>query len=110
MLLSERVRIEVFLPDLPDPSYADLLAQLETEFSYAFGGCTVIAASGSFLSSDGSILPDRINILFTDVPLELQSDRLLISQYVDRVSTAIHDALGEEEAVLVASYSVYHAD
>jgi len=41
LLLSERVRIEVFIPDLPDPSYTELLTQMQTEFSYAFGGCTV---------------------------------------------------------------------
>ncbi len=110
MLLSERVRIEVFLPDLPDPAYAGLLEQLETEFSYAFGGCTVVAASGSFLSGGGLILPDKISILFADVGLELHRDRLLISQYVERVRSAVHDALSQEEAVLVSIYTVYHGE
>ena len=77
MLLSERVRIEVFIPDLPDPSYAQLLTQLQTEFSHTFGGCTVLSASGSFLSASGIIFPDKISILFTDVLLDLHRESTL---------------------------------
>ena len=101
MLLSERVRIEVFIPDLPDPSYAKLLTQFQSEFSYTFGGCTVISASGTFLSGGGMILPDKISILFADVPLEL-------GQYTDRVKTAVRDSLKQEEAIMISVYSVYH--
>ena len=108
MLLSERVRIEVFIPDLPDPSYAKLLTQFQTEFSYTFGGCTVISASGTFLSGGGIILPDKISILFADVPLELNRDRLLIGQYTDRVKNAVRDSLKQEEAIMISVYSVYH--
>ena len=99
MLLSERVRIEVFIPDLPDPSYAKLLTQFQSEFSYTFGGCTVISASGTFLSGGGMILPDKISILFADV---------LIGQYTDRVKTAVRDSLKQEEAIMISVYSVYH--
>lgn len=108
MLLFEKVRIEVFIPDLPDPSYHSLLNQLETEFSYAFGGCTVVSASGSFRSASGLILPDKINILFADATLALQRDRLLVGQYVERVRSAVQRALEREEAVLVSVYTVYH--
>jgi hypothetical protein len=99
LLLSERVRIEVFIPDLPDPSYAKLLTQFQSEFSYTFGGCTVISASGTFLSGGGMILPDKISILFADV---------LIGQYTDRVKTAVRDSLKQEEAIMISVYSVYH--
>ena len=102
MLLSERVRIEVFIPDLPDPSYTKLLAQLQTEFSYAFGGCAVVSATGSFLSASGIILPDKINILFTDVLLDLHRDRLLIGQYTERLRSAAREALKQEESILVS--------
>ena len=108
MLLSERIRIEVFIPDLPDPSYTDFLTQLQSEFTYTFGGCTVISALGTFLSSNGTILPDKVKILFTDVPLEIQRDRLLVVQYADRVRVAAQAALQNEEAVLISVHTVYH--
>ena len=69
MLLSERVRIEVFIPDLPDPSYTNL---------------------------------------FSDLLLDLDRDRLLIGLYMDRLRSAVHEALNGEEAILVSVYTVYH--
>lgn len=54
------------------------------------------------------ILPDKISILFADVPLELNRDRLLIGQYTDRVKTAVRDSLKQEEAIMISVYSVYH--
>lgn len=110
MLLSERVRVEIFIPDLPDPSYRLLLAELEIELSYTFGGCTVLSASGHFRSDNGLILPDNVNIIFTDVELDLDRDRLRIGQYVDRVTSAIREALPEEESILIAVHAIYHAE
>ena len=110
MLLSERVRVEIFIPDLPDPSYSRLLEELETELSYAFGGCTVLSASGHFRSDTGLILPDKITILFTDVALDINRDRLRIGQYVDRVTDAIKEALPSEELILIAVHAIYHAE
>lgn len=62
--LSEKVRIEIFIPDSLDIAYRDLLEELGAELSYAFGGCTQIAALGKYRSLDDLILPDQINILF----------------------------------------------
>ncbi|PYS21717.1 MAG: hypothetical protein DMF72_16325 [Acidobacteria bacterium] len=108
MLLSEKVRIEVFIPDLPDPAYVKLPTQLQTEVSYAFGGCTVVSASGTFLSASGIILPDKISILFTDIPLNLKKDRLLIGQYTERIRSVAREALQGEETILVSAYTVFH--
>jgi len=110
LLLSERVRVEIFIPDLPAPSYTELLEELETELIYAFGGCTVISASGSFRSDYGLILPDDIKIVFTDIPLDINHDRLRLGRYVDRVSAAVRQALPEEESIMVAVHSIYHAE
>ena len=110
MLLSERVRVEIFIPDLPDPSYSRLLEELETELSYTFGGCTVLSASGHFRSDTGLIFPDKITILFTDVALDINRDRLRIGQYVDRVTEAIKEALRSEESILIAVHAIYHAE
>ncbi len=70
MPLSEKIRIEIFIPDLPDPIYSRLLEEFGDELSYAFGGCTVASTSGKYRSASGVILPDRINILFTDAPFQ----------------------------------------
>jgi hypothetical protein len=52
--LSEKARVEVYLPDLPRAAYQDLLGVLEQEFTYTFGGCTIISGlDGSYLSQAG---------------------------------------------------------
>ena len=110
MLLSEKVRVEIFITDLPDPSYRSLITELETELSYAFGGCTLLSASGNFRSATGRILPDKISILFTDVALKLERDRLRLGQYVDRLRDAIHHGLAPEESILIAVHPIHHAE
>ena len=109
MPLSEKVRIEIFVPDLPDPLYSRLLDELGDELSYAFGGCTVIATSGKYPSTSG-ILPDKINILFTDTPFQWEKDRAVIGQYAEELRDVVQRALNKEEAVLIAVYLVYHAE
>ena len=67
MPLLERVRVEVYVPDLPAASYRNLLLSLEDEFTYAFGGCTIVRGlDGNYLSQAGVKTPDRINLLYTD--------------------------------------------
>ena len=39
MPLSEKARVEVYLPDVPRLAYKDLPAVLEQEFTYTFVGC-----------------------------------------------------------------------
>jgi len=53
--LVERVRVEVYIPDLPADAYRNLLSAFEEEFTYAFGGCTVVRGlEGSYLSQSGT--------------------------------------------------------
>ena len=42
MPLLERVRVEVYLPDPSIAEYDNLLTSFEAEFTYAFGGCTIL--------------------------------------------------------------------
>jgi len=97
--LSEKVRIEIFIPDPSDPVYHDLLEELAAEVSYAFGGCTEVLASGKYRSFDGFIISDRISILFSDAPLLWERDRLALGQYVQWVRRAAQRALEREETV-----------
>jgi hypothetical protein len=107
--LSERARIEVYLPELSNPAYQDLLENLEREFTHTFGGCSIVrAVEGSYLSRLGSAMKDRINLLFTDIPLNFATDFASISRYADSLRQAAFSAL-TEEAALVVAYPVYHS-
>jgi hypothetical protein len=108
--LFERVRIEVFIPDLPDPTYSRILEEFGDELSYAFGGCTVTPSSGKYHSASGLILPDKINILFTDTPFEWEEDREALTRYAEELRDVIQRALEGEEAILVSIHRVYHVE
>ena len=110
MPLSEKARIEVYLPDLPRPAYQDLLAALEEEFTYTFGGCTVVRGlEGNYLSRLGMRMRDRINLVYTDSPFNFDEHFARIERYADEIQAAALAAL-EEEAVLVAMWRIYHAE
>jgi hypothetical protein len=107
--LSERARVEVYLPDLPRATYQDLLAALTREFTYTFGGCTIIGGlDGSYLSPAGQHIQDRINLIYTGTPYSFQDNFELISSYADKLKAAAFAAL-EEDAILVAVMKTYHA-
>ena len=110
MPLSEKARVEVYLPDLPRAAYQDLLSALGQEFTYTFGGCTVVRGlDGSYLSQAGAQIQDRINLIYTDTPYAFEENFGIISSYADKLKGAMSAAL-EEEAVLVAVVKVYHAE
>lgn len=108
MPLSEKVRVEIFIPDLPDPAYGRILEHLGDELTYAFGGCTVQPAFGKYRSASGLIIPDKVNVLFADAPLHPEEDAHLVERYAQGLQDAVAQALGEEEAILVAVHAVFH--
>ena len=70
----------MYLPDVPRPEYQDLLAALQEEFTYAFGGCTTLRAlEGHYLSRLGLIVRDRVNLVYTDTPFSLDNNFDLVS-------------------------------
>jgi hypothetical protein len=110
LLLSEKVRIEVYIPDLPKQSYQGLLEAFDQEFTHTFGGCTIIRGlDGSYLSRSGLKTQDKINIIYTDIPLRLEGEFERLSRYTDNLTRAALEAL-EEEAILVAAFKVYHSE
>ena len=110
MPLSEKVRIEVYLPDVPRQAYLDLLERLEQEFTYTFGGCAVIQALvGSYLSEAGLPVQDRINLIYTDTPYAFAENFQTVSTYADKLKTAVAKAL-DEETVLITVATIYHAE
>ena len=109
MPLSEKARIEVYLPDVPRREYRDLLDSLEEEFTYTFGGCTTVRGlEGNYLSRLGVRVRDRINLVYSDVPFGFEENFARLARYADHLRRAAFEAL-EEEAVLVAVLKVYHA-
>jgi hypothetical protein len=108
--LSEKARIEVYLPDVPRPAYQELLGALEQEFTYPFGGCTLLRGlEGSYLSRLGLRLRDRINLIYTDTPFPFDENGSRLSRYADELRDAAYAAL-EEEAILIVVFKVYHAE
>ena len=109
MPLLERVRIEVYIPDLPSSEYENLLRSLAEEFTYAFGGSSVLRGlEGSYLSVAGVLIPDRINLIYSDVPVALSTDYTSVAAYTGELKRAAMEVL-PEEVVLVSVEQVYHA-
>ncbi len=110
MLLQERARVEVYLPDLPKPDYQDLLLALEEEFTYAFGGCTIMRGlDGSYLSQAGFQMKDRVNIIYTHTRYTFDKHFDTLAAYADALQRAAFKSL-EEEAILVVVSKIYHAE
>ena len=109
MPLLERARVEVYVPDRPTPDYYHLLLSFEEEFTYAFGGCTILRGlNGSYLSQTGAKTPDRINVVYTDLPVPLSNNFDKAARYAEELKQAAFEALNEE-TVLVTVGQVYHA-
>jgi hypothetical protein len=106
--LLERARVEVYLTDLPRAAYYNLLDELTQEFTYTFGGCTIIhGLDGSYLSEAGSLIQDRINLIYTDTPYAFEENFATISTYSDKLKSAVNTAL-DEETVLITVAQIYH--
>ena len=108
MPLSAKVRVEIFIPDLPDPVYDLILEEFGDELTYAFGGCTITASSGKYRSAAGLILPDKVNIRFSDTPFDWARDHVVIERYAEELQDVIRHALEDEEAILIALHPIYH--
>lgn len=110
MPLSEKARVEVYLPDLPSAVYQELLSALELEFTYTFGGCTLIRGlSGSYQSLLGIPIEDRINLLYTNTPFTFEDGFERLSRYTDALRQTAFESL-DEEAILVVAFKIYHSE
>lgn len=108
MPLLERIRVEVYIPDPHRPEYDNLLRLFQEEFTYTFGGCTILRGlDGSYLSQFGNHIPDRINLIYTDAPLALSVDFALVARYAHELKRVASESL-REEAVMVAVEQTYH--
>ena len=110
MPLSEKARIEVYIPDSPNPAYQNLLEAFDEEFMYTFGGATIVRGlSGSYLSMFGLRIEDTISLIYTDTSFAFEENFERVSRYTDELRNAAFEALAEE-AVLVVALKVYHSE
>lgn len=90
MPLRERVRIEVYIPDPQLSEYENLVHLLTNEFTYAFGGCSIIRGiEGNYLSTGGHRIPDRISVVYTDAPIALSTDFAVVAAYSRTLKEAV---------------------
>ena len=109
MPLLEQARVEVYLPDLPSSEYENLLRSFVEEFTYAFGGASIVRGlEGSYLSESGERIPDRINIVYSDLPVAFSTNFERVAAYVAELQRVAMEALGEER-ILISVEQVYHA-
>lgn len=108
MPLLERTRVEIYLPDLLSPEYQSLLRSLEEEFTYTFGGASILRGiEDRYLSTSDELIPDRINPLYSDAPLALSLDFASIAAYVRELKRAAMEGLSEE-TILISVEQAYH--
>jgi hypothetical protein len=90
--------------------YQDLLIEITQEFTYSFGGATLLRGlDGNYLAKNGDKIRDRVNLVWTDTHLPFEEKFEAISRYVDELYLSIMAAL-EEESVLIVALPVYHAE
>ena len=110
MTLSAKGRIEIYVPDPLDESYTQVLAALEEEFTFNFGGCSIVRGiDGHYLSDDGAKDSDRINLIYTDTPFTFEENLNSLTVYMTEIRSAVGEALKLEESILVAAYPVFHS-
>jgi hypothetical protein len=65
----------VYIPDLPRQAYQNLLNALVQEFTYTFGGATLIRRlDGTYLSRLGLKMQDRVHLLYADTPFAFEEN------------------------------------
>jgi hypothetical protein len=100
----------VYVPYLPQEPYQHLLDALTQEFTYTFGGATIVRGlDGRYLSRAGLQVQDRVHLLYTDTPFAFQAYIESLSRYADALRDATLEALAEE-AILVVVLKIYHAE
>ena len=109
MPLSKKARIEVYLPDKPEPVYRRLQKAFENEFLRTFGGATVIKnIKGLYLSESNKTDSDKINLVYADTPFDFDKHFKALSNYADEIREAALEA-SEEESILIVVHDIYHS-
>ena len=71
-------------------------------------GSILRGLEGSYLSASDERIPDRINIVYSDLPVALSTNFETIAAYVGELKRVSMEALSEE-TILISVEQVYHA-
>jgi PII-like signaling protein len=108
--LSEKVRIEIYVPDRAEANYQNLLDAFADEFTEAFGGATVLRGfEGRYSSDSGKEEIEKMNLVYADLPLSLAEHKNEITYYLEEIKTAAHEVLNEE-SILITARTIFHVD
>lgn len=108
-MLSKRTRIDVYVPEKKSKVYGRLRRAFETEFLFAFGGCTVISGlKGLYLNAKAAREEDTVTRIYSDIPLDIDEHWGSISEYAAAIREAAAEAL-PEESILVTVESIFHS-
>lgn len=105
-----KVRVEVYIPIRYETAYRETLFWVTEELTILQGGCSVLQDSGGYyLSKDNQIIEDRINIVYSDFPMNWSDDseRRKVLDYCAGLQHLLLENLWEEE-ILVAAFPVAH--
>jgi hypothetical protein len=105
-----KIRVEVYVPIRPEPTYQNTLSWLIEEFTQLRGGCTVNEnAGGYYLSQSNEVIEDRVSVVYSDFPMNWDKppERTDVINYCAKLTTFLLDNLWEEE-ILIGAYPVSH--
>ena len=107
MPLSERARIEIYLPS--GAAYGRLQTIFERELLYTFGGCTVVPETkGSYVSAEGVRETEGINLVYADAPFALEGNLEKLAAYTEQLK-AVALEVTSEETILIVVHRIYHS-
>jgi hypothetical protein len=103
--LSERARIEIYLPDFPAQSCQVLLDTLQQELTYTFGGCSVlrvldqVSLPRAARARVGHELASAVELLVAREDQEalpgLAAPRVFLLHFVDELPHEVEDAVAQ---------------
>ena len=105
-------RIEVYIPIRYEIAYQETLSWVTEELTRLRGGCTVIEnVGGYYLSSSDEIITDRVNIVYSDFPMnwDVPTERGKVLDYCHSLQKFLLENLWEE-AILIVALPVFHAE
>lgn len=108
--LTPRIRVEVYFPQRHELVYRVCLSWIIEEFTQLRGGCTVHSnVGGYYLSRANEIIDDRISVVYSDFPLDWDSDsdQADVLTYCSTLKDFLFENLSEEE-ILISAYPVSH--
>jgi hypothetical protein len=100
--LQKKARIEVYLPRSHEAIYSEVRSAFEQEFIQTFGGYTLITEQkGTYVNANGEVDVDVIDILYVDMPFDLETHRSEVANYAAALKEVVMESTAEESVLIV---------